>query len=92
MRTGHRMALLLLAVCGTGLSLLAVIRFLLLIVHNGLFWTPGSTVRELYLAVGNSYSQGFAAGFFFAFSLSLAAVTLGTRRRRPPSGPTEASR
>jgi hypothetical protein len=79
------MTLLVVAICGASLSLVAVMRFLWIIVDNGLMWTPRLSPRELYLAVGNSYSLGFATGFSLAFFLSLAAIAVGswTRNDRP---------
>jgi len=67
-----------LAVIGLAASLSFVAGFIGSMVNNNLPWHPGQSAREHYQAVGNSYSQGFAVGFFLCFSLALAAIALGT--------------
>ena len=53
--------------------------------NNNLTWQHAQTARAHYLAVGNSYSQGFAIGFFFCFFLALAAAGIGSglKKRSP---------
>ncbi len=62
------------ALVGVGTSLAAVVNFLLTVSHNRIPWQPEA--RELYLVVGRSYTQGFAIGFFFCFSLAVAASAI----------------
>jgi len=66
--------MLLLGLAGTGVCLTLLIRFLLMIINNGLPWNPSDGVRGHYLAVGDSFSRGFSVGFFFCFFLALAAL------------------
>jgi len=68
--------IILFAIAGTGACLILLFRFLLLIVNNRLPWAPSDGIRQHYVAVGNSFSQGFSVGFFLCFFLSLASVGL----------------
>jgi hypothetical protein len=61
---------------GVALCLSAVGGFVLMIATNKLPWYPGMTVQDHYLEIGRSYSQGFLAGFFLCFFLTVAAVGL----------------
>lgn len=80
----ERWMLLLLALSGTLVCVVALIGFVFTIVHNNLDWYPEQTVRDYYLAVGQSYGEGFLIGFFLCFFLSLAAmaVAAGLESRR----------
>lgn len=63
------------ALVGVGICLVAVGQFMMTVRRNELTPTRGEdAVRELYLTVGHSYSQGFVVGFFFCFSLAILAV------------------
>lgn len=73
----QRWTLIFLAVAGTGACVTGIVAFILGIVQNSLPWHPDS-IRDHYLAVGDSYSQGFLAGFFLCFFLSLMAIALGS--------------
>ncbi len=73
----QRWTLVFLACVGTAACVAGIAAFVLGIVQNSLPWHPNS-IREHYLAVGDSYSQGFLAGFFLCFFLSLMAVAIGS--------------
>jgi hypothetical protein len=60
---------------GTGVCLVALIGFLSTVNGNNLIWQADQSIREHYLAVGDSYSQGFTVGFFLCFFLTLIAVS-----------------
>ena len=77
MRRNARIAILVSLACAGG-CLAAVAHFLLMIRHNQFSLSPESAVRDLYIAVGSSYTQGFVVGFFLCFSLAVAAVALST--------------
>ena len=84
-RDSSRWIAILLAVAGTGICVTSLVSFVVTIVQNDLPWSPGQTIREHYIAVGESYSQGFTVGFFLCFSLIVLAVSaaaLVERRRR----------
>jgi len=66
------------SIVGAIACLAAIGRFVFLVLWNGLAWTPDLPVRDYYLAMGRSYTQGFVAGFFFCFFLALASVALAT--------------
>jgi hypothetical protein len=93
-RRKERVIAVLISLVGAIACLAAVTRFVFLVLWNGLAWTPDLPVRDYYLAIGEAYTQGFVAGFFFCFFLALAAVALaswaglrGSRRAAidPPS-------
>ncbi len=77
------------ALAGVGASLAAVVHFVLTVFHNSIPWHPEA--REFYLALGRSYTEGFAIGFFLCFSLAVAATAvagiLEQRRSRPQRRP-----
>jgi hypothetical protein len=70
------------ALAGVGVCTAALIHFLLTILYNKLPWSPDQPVRDHYLAVGNSYSQGFIVGFFLCFSLAVLAVAVASMKER----------
>jgi len=77
------------AVAGVGVCFSLMFGFVLTIMHNELPWDPNQTVRDHYLAVGDSYSRGFAVGFFLCFFLTVVAVSAsGLIERRRLSRPT----
>lgn len=76
MKSWNRWAAILLAVAGAGVCLVALVGFLLTMTQNNLPWQAGQSIREHYLAVGESYSQGFTVGFFLCFFLTLIVVSV----------------
>lgn len=78
MSRAHRRLVLILAVPGTAVCLLALGGFLLKFSRNGIPWRPLLSQRDHYLAVGGAFSRGFATGFFLCFFLMLVAVAVGT--------------
>jgi len=84
-RNSTRWIAIMLAVAGTGVCITALVSFVVTIVQNDLPWSPGQSIREHYIAIGESYSQGFTVGFFLCFSLTVLAVSAAAlieRRRR----------
>jgi hypothetical protein len=85
----NRWIAVLLAVAGIGICVVALVGFLLSMIDNNLPWYPNQTARDYYLAVGDSYSQGFTVGFFLCFFLTMMAVSIGAlvekRRRKSPA-------
>jgi len=67
---------ILLSVVGAGVCLVALVGFLSTMNQNNLSWNADQSIREHYLAVGESYSQGFTVGFFLCFFLILIAVSV----------------
>ena len=84
----------LVAMAGVGACVAALVHFLLTIMYNRLPWPETArAARDHYLAVGNSYSQGFIVGFFLSFSLAVLAILLvGWRAERRASNPGYARR
>jgi hypothetical protein len=78
LKSKDRRVAVLVALAGVGLCCAAMLHFVLVIFNNALPWKPEQSVRDHYVAVGNSYAQGFIVGFFLCFFLSLAAVALAT--------------
>ena len=76
MTTRERWLALMLVVAGIGVCITTVITFLAGMVNNELPWRPNQSVQEHYMAVGRSFGDGFAAGFFLCFFLALGVVTL----------------
>ena len=76
MKPWNNWVAILLAVAGTGLCLVALVGFLSIMTQNNLPWQADQSIREHYLAVGDSYSQGFTVGFFLCFFLTLIAVSV----------------
>ena len=68
-----------------GVCVAALVGFVVTMVHNNLPWEPDQSVREHYLAVGRSYSQGFTVGFFLCFSLSVLAISVAALGRSGPA-------
>lgn len=90
-RNLNRWIAILLAVAGLGICVAALVGFLVTMIHNNLPWEPDQSVREHYLAVGRSYSQGFTVGFFLSFSLSVLAISVAAlvdHRRKAPRART----
>ena len=78
MTQSRRIALALAAV-GAGFCFFRVVGFFRIIQGNELPWAGASRFTQAhYQAVGKSYSQGFAAGFFLCFSLAVIAAIVGT--------------
>jgi hypothetical protein len=76
-----------LALLGVGVCLSALLGFITMLWTNNLPSNDTGNVRDYYVVVGRSYSQGFTVGFFLCLFLSLVAVTvrdqvLSLRRRR----------
>jgi hypothetical protein len=83
MRVGNRLVGVLVAIVGVAVCLAGLLGFLLGILHNTLPWHPEQSVREHYLAVGRSFSEGFTVGFFLCFFMILAVVAAWPRAIRP---------
>ena len=81
MKIRNRWLAILVAVAGAGLSTVALVGFLLTMVRNNLPWAPGQSIRDYYIAVGESYSQGFTVGFFLCFFLHHAVAVRRWPRR-----------
>ncbi|MCP3978358.1 MAG: hypothetical protein GY716_03360 [bacterium] len=74
-----RWTMILIAIVGTGVCSSAVISFILTIFNNELPVEPGGgSLQAQYLAVGQTYSQGFTVGFFLCLFLSLVAIAIGS--------------
>lgn len=63
---------------GVAVSMAGIAGFVLGILQNTLPWSPEGGIREHYVAVGDSFSQGFLAGFFLCFFLSLIAIAVAS--------------
>jgi ABC-type Fe3+ transport system permease subunit len=83
-KRSFRWLAILVAIAGIGICLAAVAGFLFTVGHNELPWRSDQGVREHYVAVGRSYSQGFVVGFFLCFFLTVIAVSVAAllERRR----------
>ena len=78
-----RIAALVIAIPGLLGCLAATTWFVVRILRNELGWHPNLPAREHYQAVGTSYSEGFATGFFLCLFLVLMGAALaGWRERR----------
>jgi len=90
MNARHRALTLVFAVPGILVCVGAVVAFVLRMWGNGLPEGVGTSVRDSYLAVGDAFSRGFAAGFFLCFFLMLVALVVGTwfehRKHRSATG------
>ena len=75
--------IMVIALAGVGASLAAVVHFVLTVLHNRISWHLEA--REFYLAVGRSYTEGFAIGFFLCFSLAVAATAVAGSLERHSS-------
>jgi hypothetical protein len=75
------------ATAGAGLCVIALAGFLLTMARNNLPWAADQTIRDYYLAMGETYSQGFMVGFFLCFFLIMLSVTVTAliEHRRDPS-------
>lgn len=82
----QRVLALAVGIAGAIASVLALVGFLLKILHNGLEFPGASPAQAFYKAVGAAYSDGFVAGFSLCFCLTLLAVAVGTwfESRRSP--------
>lgn len=76
MKSWNGWVAILLSVVGAGVCLIALVGFLSTVNQNNLSWQADQSIREHYLAVGDSYSQGFTVGFFLCFFLTLIAVSV----------------
>ena len=83
-------------IAGTGVVVCAwaIFGFFRSIIENQLGWTHVATAQRHYQAVGESYSSGFAVGFFLCFFLAIAAISISAwvqdrraRRRQPAMNP-----
>jgi hypothetical protein len=75
-RVGTRWITALIAMAGTASCVAALVHFLQTILYNRLPEPGEHALRDHYLAVGHSYSQGFVVGFFLCFSLAILAATV----------------
>ena len=96
MRPRDRRIAILLACVGVLSCAWVVSDFFQSIVLNRLPWTDAGTAPEHYLAVGESYSRGFAVGFFLCFFLAIGALAVSIwardRRRAVTTSPTPGRR
>lgn len=81
----RRLMIAVVPLAGVAVCVIAVVSFVLTIVQNTLPWSPRQTIRDHYLAVGASYSQGFLAGFFLCLFLVLAGIVATGMHHRAPS-------
>jgi ABC-type Fe3+ transport system permease subunit len=99
MRAWNRWIAIFLALAGICLCLAAMGGFVLTILQNNLPWHKSQTIREHYQAVGDSYSQGFTAGFFLCFFMIMVVIAVSAvldhragRRIRPGDPPLDGGR
>ena len=79
--TSKTARIMVIALVGVAASLAAVVNFVLAVFHNRIPWH--SEAREFYVAIGRSYTEGFAIGFFLCFALAVAATAIaGTLEQR----------
>ena len=88
MSVRDRWVAILVAVAGLAVCVTAVSVFVHGLANNNLSWHSGQSAREFYLAIGDSYSEGFIVGFFLCFFLVLVAVAVSSwvRQRRSRLG------
>ena len=82
MKNDNRVLTLIVALAGIGVCATALTGFLVVIRTNNLPALSPNAIRDHYLAVGQSYSQGFLVGFFLCFFMVLAAYAAGRRAER----------
>lgn len=82
MKNDNRLLTLVVALAGIGVCATALTGFLVMIRTNNLPALSKDALRDHYLAVGHSYSQGFLVGFFLCFFMVLAAHAVGRRAER----------
>jgi len=69
---------------GLSVCVAGIVAFVLEVMQNTLPWSPSQSIRDHYLAVGQSYSEGFLSGFFLCLFLMLVAVVVtGVDRPQP---------
>ena len=78
LKSRQRMAIVSVSVAGILASGTLVAAFVLSIVQNTLPLPTGDFVRGHYLAIGDSFSDGFMAGFFLCFFMMLCALVIGS--------------
>ena len=72
----HSWISLLIAIPGALVCVLAIVGFVWRILTNQLPFHNALSASEHYQAVGHAYGDGFLAGFFFAFFLTLVAFAI----------------
>lgn len=78
MKRRNRRIAILVAIAGIGVCMTSLVGFLGTIRDNNLPWRTDENPRDFYVAVGDSYSQGFTVGFFLCFFLIMVAVCVGS--------------
>lgn len=93
MTSRQRIVSIFIGAVGSIVSVLALVGFLLKMMHNGLVLPEAPTTQAYYQSVGVAYADGFVAGFALCFFLTLLAVAVGTwfegrraRAARPAGG------
>lgn len=93
MRNRNHWIAFVVAAAGASLCLTLLFGFLATMRDNNLPWRTGETPRDFYLAIGETYTQGFTVGFFLCFFLIMIAVCVGgwleRRRQAAVSSSTE---
>ena len=74
----HRRMAVILAIPGIAACLFAIVTFLRDFLYNRIPWRPLLSHRDVYMAMGGAFRQGFVAGFFLCFFLTMTALAVGT--------------